>query len=196
MGLSVRTYQIMQHATPIDSCFNSHRRETKCRYICPYANHEGTWRSGGIAPLILNTGTRWGEWSASRLGSFTLEERCRGTHWTWGWVGPRAGPEHLPSVELLFRRPVRDLVTVSTELSRISVTDVRTWNYPGTSFEGNRKTTAFIHVLLMFPSALYNMILGTTLLLKLKNELFWTNIFFSCGAAAQRESWPPHSSGF
>jgi hypothetical protein len=30
------------------------------------------------------------EWSASRPGRFTPRERASGTHWVWGWVGPRA----------------------------------------------------------------------------------------------------------
>jgi hypothetical protein len=45
--------------------------------------------SGGIAPRILDLGTRWGEWSASGPGRFTPSERASGTHWL-GWVGPRA----------------------------------------------------------------------------------------------------------
>jgi hypothetical protein len=47
------------------------------------------WESGGIAPRILDLGTRW-EWSASRLGRFTPRERAPGTHSIGGWVGPRA----------------------------------------------------------------------------------------------------------
>jgi hypothetical protein len=35
------------------------------------------------------------EWSASRPGSFTPEERTPGTHWTGGWLNPRAGPDSL-----------------------------------------------------------------------------------------------------
>jgi hypothetical protein len=31
-----------------------------------------------------------GEWLASRLGRFTPRERAPGTHWTGGWVEPRA----------------------------------------------------------------------------------------------------------
>jgi hypothetical protein len=47
---------------------------------------------GGIALLILDLGTRWGEWSASRPGrAFTPGERTPGIRWTGGWVGPRAG---------------------------------------------------------------------------------------------------------
>jgi hypothetical protein len=49
------------------------------------------WGSGGIAPRILDFGTRWGEWSALRPGHFIPRERAPGTHWIWGWVGPRTG---------------------------------------------------------------------------------------------------------
>jgi hypothetical protein len=31
-----------------------------------------------------------GEWSASRRGRFTPDERASGTHWIGGMVGPRA----------------------------------------------------------------------------------------------------------
>jgi hypothetical protein len=46
--------------------------------------------SGGIAPRILDLGTRW-RW----VVSFTPQplypgERFPGTHWIGGWVGPRA----------------------------------------------------------------------------------------------------------
>jgi hypothetical protein len=42
--------------------------------------------------LILDLGTRWGEWSASRPDrAFTPGETTPGTHCTGGWVGPRAG---------------------------------------------------------------------------------------------------------
>jgi hypothetical protein len=37
------------------------------------------------------------EWSASRTGRFTPEERAPVTHWRGGWVGPRAS---LDDVEL------------------------------------------------------------------------------------------------
>jgi hypothetical protein len=32
-----------------------------------------------------------GEWSASRSGQFTPEERAQNTHWVGGWVGPSEG---------------------------------------------------------------------------------------------------------
>jgi hypothetical protein len=42
--------------------------------------------------LILDLGTRWG-WVASVMPRprFILGERTPGTHWTGGWVDPRAG---------------------------------------------------------------------------------------------------------
>jgi hypothetical protein len=48
------------------------------------------WRSGGIAPRILDLGTRW-RW----VVSFTPRplyprERAPGAHWIGGWVGPKA----------------------------------------------------------------------------------------------------------
>jgi hypothetical protein len=46
--------------------------------------------SGGMAPRILDLGTRWSEWSASRPSRFTPREREAGTHWIEGWVSPRA----------------------------------------------------------------------------------------------------------
>jgi len=49
------------------------------------------WEGGGIAPRILNLGTRWSEWSASRLWRFTHRERALGTNLLGGGVGPRAG---------------------------------------------------------------------------------------------------------
>jgi hypothetical protein len=52
--------------------------------------HEGVLGSTGTAPRILDLGTRWSEWSASRPGRFTPRERAPVTHWTGGWVGPRA----------------------------------------------------------------------------------------------------------
>jgi len=42
------------------------------------------WGSGGTAHAI-------GEWPAPRPGRYTPREAASGTHWTGGWVGPRAG---------------------------------------------------------------------------------------------------------
>jgi hypothetical protein len=42
--------------------------------------------------LILDLGTRWDEWSASRPDrALAPGERTPGTHCTGDWVGPRAG---------------------------------------------------------------------------------------------------------
>jgi len=47
------------------------------------------WGSGGIAPRILNLGTRW------RFTPQLLQprERIPSTRWIGGWMGPRAGDE-------------------------------------------------------------------------------------------------------
>jgi hypothetical protein len=44
-----------------------------------------------MALPFLTSALDGGEWSASRPRRFTLEERTNGTHWTGGWVGPKAG---------------------------------------------------------------------------------------------------------
>jgi hypothetical protein len=49
------------------------------------------WRSGGIAPPILDPVLDGGERLSSRPGRFTPRERAPGIHWIGGWVGPRAG---------------------------------------------------------------------------------------------------------
>jgi hypothetical protein len=46
--------------------------------------------SGGMALRILDLGTIWGEWSASRPGRFTSRKTVPGTRWIGGSVGPRA----------------------------------------------------------------------------------------------------------
>jgi hypothetical protein len=47
--------------------------------------------SGGIAPSFLTSAVDGGELSASRPGRFTLCDKALATHWTGGWMGPRAG---------------------------------------------------------------------------------------------------------
>jgi len=46
---------------------------------------EACWGSEGIAPRILDLGTRCSEWSASRPGRFIHRERAPGTHCIGGW---------------------------------------------------------------------------------------------------------------
>jgi hypothetical protein len=50
--------------------------------------HEGVWGVVCIDPHFLERGTSWR--SVSRPGLFNPEERASGTHWTGGWVDPRA----------------------------------------------------------------------------------------------------------
>jgi hypothetical protein len=40
---------------------------------------------------LLTSAPDEGEWSALRLGRFIPREITPGTHWTGGWVRPRAG---------------------------------------------------------------------------------------------------------
>jgi hypothetical protein len=47
--------------------------------------------SVGIAPPFLTPASAGGWWSTSRPGRFIPAEIATGTHWTGGWVGPRAG---------------------------------------------------------------------------------------------------------
>jgi hypothetical protein len=75
------------------------------------------WRSGGIAPRILELGTR-GEWSTSRPGRFTPRDRAPGTNWIGGWVGPRAGLDAVAKIKVPCpnrksnsSRPARSLFT-------------------------------------------------------------------------------------
>jgi hypothetical protein len=42
-----------------------------------------------------------GEWSASCPGCFTPRERASNTHWTGGWVGPRALLDELVKRKIL-----------------------------------------------------------------------------------------------
>jgi hypothetical protein len=42
-----------------------------------------------------------GEWAASRLGRFTLEERAPGTHWIGRWVGPRTSLDDVEKRKML-----------------------------------------------------------------------------------------------
>jgi hypothetical protein len=61
-----------------------------------HQSHYTLWRRlgrrGGISPIILDLGTRWG-WvvSITLLPRFSPGERTHCTHCTGGWVGPRAG---------------------------------------------------------------------------------------------------------
>jgi hypothetical protein len=47
--------------------------------------------------IFLTSALAGGEWSASRPGRFTPGKRDHGTHWTGGWVDPRAGLDDVES---------------------------------------------------------------------------------------------------
>jgi hypothetical protein len=51
--------------------------------------------------IFLTSALVGGEWSASRPGRFTPEERAPSTHQIGGWVGPRAGLEYMESKKFL-----------------------------------------------------------------------------------------------
>jgi hypothetical protein len=54
--------------------------------------HHAKKAYGGADVLIFLTSALAGsEWSASRPGRFTPEERAPGTYWIGGWVDPKAG---------------------------------------------------------------------------------------------------------
>jgi hypothetical protein len=56
--------------------------------------------SASIAPLFLNSIQDEGDWSASRLGYFTPEERGPDTHFKGVLVGPRAGLDAVKKIIL------------------------------------------------------------------------------------------------
>jgi hypothetical protein len=58
-------------------------------YLTKYNTMKTYWKSGSIAPRILNPGAR-GEWSASRSGRFISRERSLFIHWIGDWSGPRS----------------------------------------------------------------------------------------------------------
>jgi hypothetical protein len=49
--------------------------------------------------MFLTLALIGGEWSASRSGRFTPGERAPSTHWTSGWVGPRADLDNVKKRE-------------------------------------------------------------------------------------------------
>jgi hypothetical protein len=109
---------------------NAHRHpclewDSNPRPQCSCFNRAATVisRSGCIAPAILNLVTRWGEWPASRSCQFFPGQGGAISCWIRGWVGPRSRRKRdfsLPEIETRFlRHPVRNKVSMSTELSRL-----------------------------------------------------------------------------
>jgi hypothetical protein len=72
------------------------RSKVKVKSMCfnwapRHEDVSGEWRCSSTHSL--NSALDGGEWSDSRPGRFTPRERAPGTHWTGGWVGPRAVPD-------------------------------------------------------------------------------------------------------
>jgi hypothetical protein len=93
----------------------------------PFVRHQDMQgERGGIFLLILNLGTRWMWLSVSPSDDFTPGEKAPVIHWILGWVGPGAGNDVSERTSLTSVRirtpnlPARSLVTILTELSRIS----------------------------------------------------------------------------
>jgi hypothetical protein len=61
--------------------------------LCPATRHGGAWGERRYSSYsFTTTALDWGERSASRIGrAFIPGKRTPGTHWTGGWMGPRAG---------------------------------------------------------------------------------------------------------
>jgi hypothetical protein len=65
---------------------------SKVKQSCPATYHEGTWGERRYSSYSFLTSVQdGGEWSASCPSYALPGERTPGTHWTGGWVGPRAG---------------------------------------------------------------------------------------------------------
>jgi hypothetical protein len=84
-GSQVKTYYILL------SAYKVKRAKLSLCLINYTPRHEDVWGSGGIAPPFLTSELDGGEWPASCPSRFTPGERVPGTHWTGGWVSPRAG---------------------------------------------------------------------------------------------------------
>jgi hypothetical protein len=68
--------------------------EDRCMYkrkVVPVYAVKAYRGSGGVAPPILNLGTRWRWVVNSTPRPLCLRERTPGTHWLGYWVGPGAG---------------------------------------------------------------------------------------------------------
>jgi hypothetical protein len=92
---------------------------------------------GMSATHSLTSALDGGEWSASRPGRFTPRERDPGTHWTGGWVSPRAvldavkskipSPRRESNPRIPIVQPIAQRYTdwAITALSTWSVTEVK-----------------------------------------------------------------------
>jgi hypothetical protein len=61
--------------------------------LCFLTEHHAMayWGNGGIAPRILDLGTRWRRGQLHTPVALPPRKEPPGTHWIVGWVGPRAG---------------------------------------------------------------------------------------------------------
>jgi hypothetical protein len=84
--------------------------------------HEGVLGSRGIAPRILDLGTRWRGVVSFTPDRFTPRERAPGTHLIGSWVGPRSRldaivkrkiPSPCQGIELPIIQPVAQRYTVA-----------------------------------------------------------------------------------
>jgi hypothetical protein len=98
------------------------------------------WGSGGIAPRILDLGTRW-RW----VVSFTSRERAPVTHWIGGWLDPRAvldtvvnGELPSPRRESNTRSPIVHLVAQS--YTDWAVTALKMWPNVWIFWKGSNKS--------------------------------------------------------
>jgi len=91
------------------------------------ASYEGVWRGRGVAPLVINFGTKWSPDSCS--GCFTIMDGVPITHWIWGWVNFSFvwNFEELPSLfdesnqdSSIFLRVTQPIMMVSVYWGRIS----------------------------------------------------------------------------
>jgi hypothetical protein len=62
---------------------------------------ETSRKLGITGSIVLTSALVGGEWSASRPGHFTPEERTSGTHWIGGWVGPRTSLDDVETRKIL-----------------------------------------------------------------------------------------------
>jgi hypothetical protein len=51
--------------------------------------------------ILLTSALAGGEWSPSRPCRFTPGERAPYTHWTGGWMNPRASPDYVEKRKFL-----------------------------------------------------------------------------------------------
>jgi hypothetical protein len=78
------------------------------------------WRMEVQRHAFLTLALEGGEWSASRPCRFAPGERAHGTHWTGGWVGPRAVMGILN--DTYRNRPPKPLALITKRLKLIHCT--------------------------------------------------------------------------